>query len=46
MLQYKINLIRKGRYPMKKIITLGLMMIGLFATNVQAETKHCHTIED
>ena len=22
------------------------MMLGLFATRVQAETKHCHTIED
>jgi len=31
---------------MKKTITLGLMMLGLFATSVQAETKHCHTIED
>lgn len=31
---------------MKKTITLGLMMLGLFATSVQAETKHCHTVED
>jgi hypothetical protein len=31
---------------MKKIFTFGVMMLGLFATTVQAETKHCHTIED
>lgn len=36
----------KGRYPMKKTITLGLMMLGLFAASVQARTKHCHKIED
>jgi len=31
---------------MKKTITLGLMLFGLFATSVQAQTKHCHTVED
>lgn len=31
---------------MKNTITLGLMMLGLFATSVQAETKHCYTVED
>jgi len=30
---------------MKKTITLGLMMLGLFATNVQAK-EVCNTIED
>lgn len=31
---------------MKTTITLVLMMLGLFATSVQAENIHCHTIED
>lgn len=31
---------------MKNILSFTLMMLGLFATSVQAETKHCHTIED
>ena len=39
------NLFRKGRYPMKKTITLGLMMLGLFATSVQAK-EVCDTIEE
>lgn len=31
---------------MKKIIALGFMTLSLFATSVEAETKHCHTLED
>lgn len=31
---------------MKKTLTLGLMMLGLFTANVQAETSYCHTLED